>query len=153
LLIGSFFFFLLDLRACADSGNSTRSSLSHESAAELSASAPSLLRDQHQWTVYMSRVNLPAVLNDPTLSRREVDIFSKTWGEAFEKAEVRPSPHLQIITAEDFSKYLSKTSSVGNLLFWISASSNFAFLLCLVLNTNYLPVCFAADCPKVFEGF
>jgi hypothetical protein len=101
------------------SGSSSSSGLRESSpsdaltlASKSLASAPSVVRDQHQWTVYMSRVNLPAVLNDPTLTRREVDIFQKTWGESFEKAEVKPSTRLRPITVEDFSKYLSKTSMV-----------------------------------------
>jgi len=76
-------------------------------------SVPSVVRDQHQWTVYMSRVNLPAVLNDPTLARRETDFFTKTWGEDFEKTDIRPSPFVPHVTVDDFRKYLSKTSSVG----------------------------------------
>jgi len=99
----------LDLKG---SVSSLRSSVSRDSTSEVMTHVPSVVRDQHQWTVYMSRVNLPAVLNDPTLNRREVDIFSKTWGEAFEKAEVRASPRLAQITADDFSKYVAKTSAV-----------------------------------------
>ena len=80
---------------------------------ELANSAPSVVRDQLQWTIYMSRVNLPAVLNDPTLSRRETDFFKKTWGEDFEKTEVLPSPHLPHITLDSFRKYLAKNSAVS----------------------------------------
>ena len=61
----------------------------------------------------MSRVNLPAVLNDPTLARRETDFFKKTWGEDFEKSEVSPSSHLPHIASDSFRKYLAKTSAVS----------------------------------------
>jgi len=80
---------------------------------ELAHSAPSVVRDQHQWTIYMSRVNLPAVLNDPTLARRETDFFKKTWGEDFEKTEVLPSSHLPHISLDSFRKYLAKNSAVS----------------------------------------
>lgn len=83
------------------------------SALELAQSAPSVVRDQLQWTIFMSRVNLPAVLNDPTLTRRETDFFKKTWGEDFEKSEVPPSPHLPHITSDSFRKYLTRTSAVS----------------------------------------
>ena len=83
------------------------------SASELAQSAPSVVRDQLQWTIFMSRVNLPAVLNDPTLARRETDFFKKTWGEDFEKSEVPPSRRLPHITADSFRKYLLKTSAVS----------------------------------------
>ena len=73
-----------------------------------SSQQPSLVADQHKWTMFMSKVNLPAALNDPGLGRREMDIFSKTWGEAFERAEVKPSPHLPEITREHFRRYLKK---------------------------------------------
>jgi len=83
------------------------------STLELVQSAPSVVRDQLQWTIFMSRVNLPAVLNDPTLARRETDFFKKTWGEDFEKSEVPPSSHLPHITRDNFRKYLAKTSAVS----------------------------------------
>jgi len=82
------------------------------SALELVQSAPSVVRDQLQWTIFMSRVNLPAVLNDPTLARRETDFFKKTWGEDFEKSEVPPLSRLPHITHDSFRKYLAKTSAV-----------------------------------------
>ena len=71
-----------------------------------------VVEDQHKWTVFNSQVNLPAVLNDPRLSRRETDFFTKTWGESFEKTTVYPSPHLQDITREHFRRYLKRTSGV-----------------------------------------
>lgn len=84
-----------------------------KSPLELAQSAPSVVRDQLQWTIFMSRVNLPAVLNDPTLNRRETDFFKKTWGEDFEKSEVSPSSHLPHITSDSFRKYLAKTAVVS----------------------------------------
>jgi len=84
-----------------------------KSTLELVQSAPSVVRDQLQWTIFMSRVNLPAVLNDPTLARRETDFFKKTWGEDFEKSDVPPSSHLPHITQDSFKKYLAKTSTVS----------------------------------------
>lgn len=45
--------------------------------------SPSVVADQHRWTVYHSKVNLPAALNDPRLSKRESDFFTKTWGLDF----------------------------------------------------------------------
>ncbi len=73
---------------------------------------PSLVEDQLKWTIFMSSVNLPAVLNDPRLSRRETDFFTKTWGESFEKT-VSASTHLPNITRDDFKRYLRKTSGVS----------------------------------------
>ena len=83
-------------------------------------SEPSLLEDQHKWTVFNSQVNLPAVLNDPRLTRRETDFFTKTWGESFDKTIVYPSPHLQDITKEHFRRYLKKTTGVSILHLCIS---------------------------------
>ena len=75
-------------------------------------SEPSIVQDQHKWTVYNSRVNMPALLNDPRLSRRETDFFSKTWGESFERTVVLPSHFIPNITREHFKRYIKKTSSV-----------------------------------------
>ena len=78
-----------------------------------SGNEPSLVEDQHKWTVFNSQVNLPAVLNDPRLSRRETDFFTKTWGESFEKTTIYPSPHLQDITRDHFKRYSKKTTGVS----------------------------------------
>jgi len=105
---------------------------------ELAESAPSVVRDQLQWTIYMSRVNLPAVLNDPTLARREIDFFKKTWGEDFEKSEVPPSSHLPHITLDSFRKYLAKNSVVSMLYY------NYCFILylgSLIITTGYDVLC------------
>jgi len=40
-----------------------------------------LKKDESLWTIYSCTQNLPAALNDP--SNREVDLFTKTWGETF----------------------------------------------------------------------
>ncbi|XP_035390561.1 vacuolar protein sorting-associated protein 54 [Electrophorus electricus] len=71
---------------------------------------PSVVADQHRWTVYCSKVNLPAALNDPRLAKRESDFFTKTWGVDFTEGEVLPAPSLATITAEHFSAYLQETA-------------------------------------------
>ncbi|XP_028675956.1 vacuolar protein sorting-associated protein 54 [Erpetoichthys calabaricus] len=71
---------------------------------------PSIVADQHEWTVYDSKVNLPAALNDPRLVKRESDFFTKTWGADFIESEVMPSPYLPNVTKEDFASYLKETS-------------------------------------------
>jgi len=98
------------------SSRSSTPSSAAVSSLELAQSTPSVVRDQLQWTIFMSRVNLPAVLNDPTLARRETDFFKKTWGEDFEKFEVQPSSHLPHITPDHFRKYLAKTAVVSAFL-------------------------------------
>ncbi|KFQ80808.1 Vacuolar protein sorting-associated protein 54 [Phaethon lepturus] len=67
--------------------------------------SPSLVVDQHRWTIYHSKVNLPAVLNDPRLAKRESDFFTKTWGVDFVDTEVTPSFYLPQITKEHFALY------------------------------------------------
>ncbi|XP_030636024.1 vacuolar protein sorting-associated protein 54 [Chanos chanos] len=69
---------------------------------------PSVVADQHRWTVYNSKVNLPAALNDPRLAKRESDFFTKTWGLDFVETEVMPSFYLPNITKEHFSPYLQE---------------------------------------------
>ncbi|KAM9316066.1 vacuolar protein sorting-associated protein 54 [Gastrophryne carolinensis] len=70
---------------------------------------PSVVADQHKWTIYHSKVNLPAALNDPRLAKREFDFFTKTWGQDFVETEVSPSPYLPPITKENFSSYVQQT--------------------------------------------
>ncbi|XP_041033070.1 vacuolar protein sorting-associated protein 54 isoform X1 [Carcharodon carcharias] len=72
---------------------------------------PSVVADQHRWTVYHSKVNLPAALNDPRLSKRESDFFTKTWGLDFMETEVMPSFYLPPITKEHFASYLQDMTS------------------------------------------
>ncbi|NWY06138.1 VPS54 protein, partial [Nothoprocta ornata] len=67
--------------------------------------SPSLVADQHRWTIYHSKVNLPAALNDPRLAKRESDFFTKTWGVDFVDTEVTPSFYLPQITKEHFASY------------------------------------------------
>lgn len=74
--------------------------------------APSVVADQHRWTVYNSKVNLPAALNDPRLAKRESDFFTKTWGVDFTEGEVTPLYSLPNISAEHFSTYLNDTAQV-----------------------------------------
>uniref|UniRef100_A0AAY4EC25 Vacuolar protein sorting-associated protein 54 n=1 Tax=Denticeps clupeoides TaxID=299321 RepID=A0AAY4EC25_9TELE len=69
---------------------------------------PSVVADQHRWTVYNSKVNLPAALNDPRLAKRESDFFTKTWGLDFVETEVMPSFYLPNITKEHFGPYLQE---------------------------------------------
>ncbi|MGH0137901.1 UNVERIFIED_CONTAM: hypothetical protein FKN15_074457 [Acipenser sinensis] len=71
---------------------------------------PSVVVDQHKWTVYNSKVNLPAALNDPRLAKREYDFFTKTWGLDFVETEVMPSFYLPHITKEHFAPYLQVTT-------------------------------------------
>ncbi|NXJ66092.1 VPS54 protein, partial [Rostratula benghalensis] len=72
--------------------------------------SPSLVVDQHRWTIYHSKVNLPAALNDPRLAKRESDFFTKTWGVDFVDTEVTPSFYLPQITKEHFALYLQEIS-------------------------------------------
>lgn len=71
---------------------------------------PSVVAEHEPWTVYSSKVNLPAALNDPRLAKRESDFFTKTWGLDFTETEVTPCSHLPLITREDFSSYLQETA-------------------------------------------
>ncbi|MGH0146463.1 UNVERIFIED_CONTAM: hypothetical protein FKN15_046779 [Acipenser sinensis] len=73
---------------------------------------PSVVADQHKWTVYNSKVNLPAALNDPRLAKRESDFFTKTWGLDFVETEVMPSFYLPHITKEHFAPYLQVTTQI-----------------------------------------
>uniref|UniRef100_M3ZUP8 Vacuolar protein sorting-associated protein 54 n=1 Tax=Xiphophorus maculatus TaxID=8083 RepID=M3ZUP8_XIPMA len=66
---------------------------------------PSVVAEHDRWTVYSSKVNLPAALNDPRLAKRESDFFTKTWGLDFTEMEVMPSFHLPNISREQFGPY------------------------------------------------
>uniref|UniRef100_A0A8C7T8W8 Vacuolar protein sorting-associated protein 54 n=1 Tax=Oncorhynchus mykiss TaxID=8022 RepID=A0A8C7T8W8_ONCMY len=79
-------------------------------AALVLCEGPSVVADQHRWTVYNSKVNLPAALNDPRLAKRESDFFTKTWGLDFAETEVMPSFYLPNITKEHFGPYLQETA-------------------------------------------
>ncbi|XP_031602963.1 vacuolar protein sorting-associated protein 54 isoform X1 [Oreochromis aureus] len=69
---------------------------------------PSVVAEHDRWTVYSSKVNLPAALNDPRLAKRESDFFTKTWGLDFTETEVMPSFCLPNITKEHFEPYLQE---------------------------------------------
>uniref|UniRef100_A0A8C6PWJ4 Vacuolar protein sorting-associated protein 54 n=1 Tax=Nothobranchius furzeri TaxID=105023 RepID=A0A8C6PWJ4_NOTFU len=73
---------------------------------------PSVVAEHNQWTVFSSKVNLPAALNDPRLAKRESDFFTKTWGLDFTETEVMPSFYLPIITRDHFGAYLQEMSQV-----------------------------------------
>ncbi|XP_013401710.1 vacuolar protein sorting-associated protein 54-like isoform X1 [Lingula anatina] len=92
------------------SQNSDSSGSSRSSTPVPTHSEPSVVQDQYKWTVYHSKVNLPAALNDPRLVKRESDFFTKTWGEAFDKSDIHPSPHLPEITRDHFMRYIRKIS-------------------------------------------
>ncbi|KAK2918456.1 vacuolar protein sorting-associated protein 54 isoform X1 [Channa argus] len=69
---------------------------------------PSVVAEHDRWTVYSSKVNLPAALNDPRLAKRESDFFTKTWGLDFAETEVMASFYLPNITREHFGPYLQE---------------------------------------------
>nr|XP_043884791.1 vacuolar protein sorting-associated protein 54 isoform X1 [Solea senegalensis] len=71
---------------------------------------PSVVAEHDRWTVYSSKVNLPAALNDPRLAKRESDFFTKTWGLDFAETEVMPSFYLPNIGREHFAAYLQETA-------------------------------------------
>ncbi|CAN9510702.1 unnamed protein product [Ophioblennius macclurei] len=67
-----------------------------------------VVSEHDRWTVYSSKVNLPAALNDPRLAKRESDFFTKTWGLDFTETEVMPSFYLPNITRDHFTPYLQE---------------------------------------------
>ncbi|KAI9529277.1 Vacuolar protein sorting-associated protein 54 [Dissostichus eleginoides] len=75
---------------------------------------PSVVADLDRWTVFSSKVNLPAALNDPRLAKRESDFFTKTWGLDFAETEVMPSFYLPNITKEHFAPYLQEMAQPGS---------------------------------------
>lgn len=60
------------------------------------------------FTVYSSTQNLPAILNDPRLLKRQTDFFTKTWGEDFVPQEVPSLTLLPNIPKIYFDDYLKK---------------------------------------------
>lgn len=72
---------------------------------------PNIVQDQYKWTIHNASVNLPALLNDPRLVRRETDFFTKTWGQNFEKVDIIPSPYIPEIDAEHFEKYMRRVAT------------------------------------------
>ena len=101
----------------AEGGARKKTSASHDKSdpqANVPANTePNIVQDQYKWTVHNSSVNLPALLNDPRLVRRETDFFTKTWGQNFEKTDVIPSPYIPDIEAEHFDKYMRRVASVS----------------------------------------
>uniref|UniRef100_A0A8C5AJJ1 Vacuolar protein sorting-associated protein 54 n=1 Tax=Gadus morhua TaxID=8049 RepID=A0A8C5AJJ1_GADMO len=83
---------------------------------------PSVVSEHGRWTVYSSKVNLPAALNDPRLAKRESDFFTKSWGLDFADTEVMPSFYLPNISREDFGPYLQETAQVHSTL-WNRANN------------------------------
>lgn len=79
---------------------------------------PSVVAEHDRWTVYSSKVNLPAALNDPRLAKRESDFFTKTWGLDFAETEVMPSFCLPSITRDHFGPYLQETAQVTPPPWW-----------------------------------
>ncbi|XP_050829176.1 vacuolar protein sorting-associated protein 54 isoform X2 [Serinus canaria] len=80
--------------------------------------SPSLVVDQQRWTIYHSKVNLPAALNDPRLAKRESDFFTKTWGVDFVDTEVTPSFYLPQITKEHFALYQQEITPINPGQIW-----------------------------------
>ena len=67
--------------------------------------------DVELWTVYSAKVSLSAVLNDPSLWRRESDLFTKTWGEAFlpvPKPSLSTLPQIRKSEFAHYSRQLAK---------------------------------------------
>ena len=65
-----------------------------------------LEKDESLWTVYSCTQNLPAALNDP--GNREIDLFTKTWGETF--VPLMPTASLDLypkLKRSDFARYLN----------------------------------------------
>ena len=62
-----------------------------------------------KWTVYDATTNVASVLSDPHRARPAADFFTRTWGDAFGKTTVSPSPLLPSIDRSHFQRYLDKT--------------------------------------------
>ena len=63
-----------------------------------------LKKDESLWTIYSCTQNLPSALNDP--SNREVDLFTKTWGETF--VPLMPTTSLDLypkVKRSEFARY------------------------------------------------
>ncbi|CAL1285444.1 unnamed protein product [Larinioides sclopetarius] len=67
---------------------------------------PNVVEDKYQWTIYNSSQNLPAVLNDPRKTKREYDLFTKTWGDNFVESSGLPPTYLPDINYKHFEMYL-----------------------------------------------
>ncbi|XP_078492487.1 vacuolar protein sorting-associated protein 54 isoform X2 [Ciona intestinalis] len=66
-----------------------------------------------RWCVHDSKVNLAALLNDPRKVRRDHDLFTKTWGEAFralgEASSIPRSKYIPNVVRGHFNDYLDET--------------------------------------------
>lgn len=82
------------------------------------------------FTVYSSTQNLPAILNDPRLLKRQTDFLTKTWGEDFIPQDVPPLTLLPKIPQIYFDDYLKKTEFVSYLIIHLMYS---VFILHVVL--------------------
>ena len=70
-----------------------------------------IVKKTERWDVYASgRQNLAAALNDP--QNREVDLFTKTWGEAFVPNAPLPPSNIPHVTKEHFKEYMKLTRQV-----------------------------------------
>ncbi|XP_055950284.1 vacuolar protein sorting-associated protein 54-like [Argiope bruennichi] len=67
---------------------------------------PNVVEDKYQWTIYNSSQNLPAVLNDPRKTKREYDLFTKSWGDSFVESASLPPTYLPDINYKHFEIYL-----------------------------------------------
>ncbi|KAL4238528.1 Vacuolar protein sorting-associated protein 54 [Mactra antiquata] len=95
----------------AEGTNNALQKLHTTSQRVVTNSEPSIVQDQHKWTVFNSKVNLPAALNDPRLVKRETDFFTKTWGvDFYERTHLPSSPYLQEIGRGHFESYIRRTS-------------------------------------------
>ena len=92
----------------------SRTQTSQHTGRVMSHIEPSIVEDQHKWSVFKSTVNLPAVLNDPRLLKRETDFFTKTWGvDFYERSSISPSYLLPEITRFHFEQYIKRTAAVS----------------------------------------
>lgn len=83
-----------------------RQKYAHIFSASQTNSQPNVVEDQYQWTVYNCSQNLPAVLNDPRRTKREYDLFTKTWGDSFNESATLPVTYLPDISYLHFETYL-----------------------------------------------
>lgn len=63
------------------------------------------------YSIYSASQNLSSALNDP--NNREIDLFTKTWGESFIPHAPVPPSSLPNIEITDFIRYLKETASVS----------------------------------------
>jgi vacuolar protein sorting-associated protein 54 len=67
-----------------------------------------VVKSTEKWDVYASgRQNLAAALNNP--QNRELDLFTKMWGEAFVPTAPLPASTIPRVTKEHFKEYLKLT--------------------------------------------